>query len=72
MTDRIRTLTDDALQLHGEAFAFGLRQQELAQQQLRSAFEIGRASLEATRDLQASMFRNALDAFAPAKDAAKA
>ncbi|MCA9490954.1 MAG: hypothetical protein KC621_13590 [Myxococcales bacterium] len=72
MTDRIRTMTDDALKLHSEAFAFGMRQQELAQQQVRTAFEIGKASLEATRDLQASMARNMVDAFAPAKDAAKA
>jgi hypothetical protein len=72
MTDRIRTLSDDALKLHGEAFDFAMRQAELAREQANSAFGIGRASLEATRDLQASMARNVMHAFAPVKDAPKA
>ena len=75
MTDRIRTVSEDVLAMHRESFAFAAQQQELAQKQLSSAFDIGRASLEATRDLQAKMARNWLDAvlgLAEKKEAAKA
>ncbi len=72
MTDRIRALSDDALKLHGEAFDFALRQAELAREQANATFGLGRASLELTRELQASFARNLVNTFAPVKDAPKA
>ena len=54
MTDRIRTLTDEALAMHRELSQLGIEQSKLAQQ-----------SLELARDSQHKIARMWIDAVAP-------
>jgi hypothetical protein len=62
MTDRIRAASDDLLSMHKESIAFVAQQQDLMKKSMLTAFEIGRASFEATTDLQQKMVRNWTDA----------
>jgi hypothetical protein len=72
VTDRIRTLADDALSAQKDTFGFWMAQSDVANKQLQSAWDVSRASLEAARDLNEKLVRAWVDAVLPANAAAAA
>lgn len=61
MTDRIRAASTDLLTLHQESVAFVTKQQDLWKKSMLFGFEISRAGLEATADLQQKLVKNWTD-----------
>jgi hypothetical protein len=70
MNDRIRAASDDLLTLHKETSAFVAQQQDLFKKSMLFGFEIGRASFDASVDLQQKMVRNWTDAMLSAAEKA--
>ncbi len=61
MTDRIRAASEDLLAFHKESVSFVAQQQDLWKKSMLFGFEVSRASLEATADLQQRLVKNWAD-----------
>lgn len=72
MSEMIRTVSKEMLAWHEQAASWQLEQAKVAEKQVATAFEVGRSTLEAQRDLAQRMGHTLVDAFAPEKAEAKA